>query len=274
MVLTRSLTPLVAAAVFAFCLFNSNTLAESSRQYLVLCGQRVVPSLFVFSVLGAWVSQGEGLYKLCRRLPLWGTEATVLLLGLCGGVPLGPLTAAELYRNGAISKKQAEYLCTFSCTPSVSFIISFTGGVLGGNTGALLALLYIAVSVLTAAVFKPLMLSGEERRLVPAIMPKAKPFSTILANSSASSVIICGCVVFFGSMATMLPQFIGGFLEISAGIANCKSIVEAAVLLGFSGFSILFQAAAASGGELSLKPCFAAKLFQGALMGGIAYFCC
>ncbi|MBE6678495.1 MAG: hypothetical protein E7597_06855 [Ruminococcaceae bacterium] len=272
MAFIKSLGPLAIAAVFVFCLFNSTALAESSRQYLVLCGQKVVPSLFVFSVLGALVSQGEGLSKLCRRLPLWGTETAVLLLSLCGGVPLGPLTAAELYRSGSLNKRQAEYLCTFSCTPSLSFIISFVGGVLGGNKGTTLAILYAGVSVLTAVICKPLMLNPEERRLIPTVAPKSKTFSTVLANSATSSVVICGCVVFFGTMATMLPRTAGGFLEISAGIANCRSDVEAAVLLGFSGFSIFFQASAAVDGELSLKPCFGAKLFQAVLMGTLAYF--
>ena len=117
----KRIAPLAAAALFVYCLLISEQLAESSRLYLELCGRQVVPSLFVFSVLGGLVSQGSGINLLCKILPRWGTETAVGALGLCGGVPLGPVTALKLYRDGDISKRQAEYLCTFSCTPSLSF---------------------------------------------------------------------------------------------------------------------------------------------------------
>lgn len=238
----------------------------------MLCGQRVVPALFVFSVLGTLIAQGAGPAKLCALFPRWGTEAAVLLLGLFGGVPLGPLTALELYRSGGISKRQGEYLCCFSCTPSLSFIISFGGELLGKAAATRLAVLTVVTAVITALIFKPLMLEKNNRQILPVVMINAKPFSAVLASSAASAVVICGCVVFFGCMAEMLPKAIGGFLEISSGISNCKSLVEAAFLLGFSGISILCQTAALCGDELSVAPCVCAKLFQSVFMGICAYF--
>ena len=205
-------------------------------------------------------------------MPLWGTEAAVLALGLCGGVPLGPLTALELYRGGSIGKRQAEYLCTFSCTPSLSFIISFVGSILDRQIGMELALLTVLFAVFTAIIAKPLMLKPNERSIKPTLRSSSKPFSVVLASSAVSAVIVCGCVVFFGSMAEMLPKGIGGLLEISAGIARCRSATEAAVLLGFSGVSILCQCSAACNGELDMLPCMTAKVIQASFMGGIAFF--
>ena len=268
----KRIAPLAAAALFVYCLLISEQLAESSRLYLELCGRQVVPSLFVFSVLGGLVSQGSGINLLCKILPRWGTETAVGALGLCGGVPLGSVTALKLYRDGDISKRQAEYLCTFSCTPSLSFIVSFAGGVLGGSSGVILAILTVAAEVVTALVFKPIMLPKGERKLVTNGSSASKPFSAVLADSALSAVIICGCVVFFGSMATLLPGSLGGFLEISTGIHACGSLAEAATLLGFSGLSILLQTAAVCEGEINLFPCFAAKVFQAIFMGGVAFF--
>lgn len=261
------------AALFIYCLANSKEVAEASGKYLSLCGTAVIPSLFVFSVLGATVSGSEAFVSLCNAIPFWGTEAAVLLLGFCGGVPLGALTALELYRSGSISKRQGEYLCTFSTVPSVSFILSYTSEALGSRkAGFKLLMMTLAAAVLTAAVFKPIMLKKEERKIRPALKVKGKSFSEIIASSAVSTVIICGCVVFFGSLSAMLPNDTGGFLELSVGIANSKSISRSACLLGFSGVSIMCQVSAVCKGELNNAYLVAAKLFQGAVMGTIARF--
>ena len=129
-----------------------------------------------------------------------------------------------------------------------------------------------SLAVFTAIIAKPLMLKPNERSIKPTLRSSSKPFSVVLASSAVSAVIVCGCVVFFGSMAEMLPKGIGGLLEISAGIARCRSATEAAVLLGFSGVSILCQCSAACNGELDMLPCMTAKVIQAIFMGGIAFF--
>lgn len=260
-------------ALFVYCLANSKEVAEASGKYLALCGTAVVPSLFVFSVLGATVSGSEAFVSLCTAVPFWGTETAVLLLGLCGGVPLGALTALELYRGGSISKRQGEYLCTFSTVPSVSFILSYTSEALDSRlSGLKLLIMTLAAAVLTAVVFKPIMLKKGERKISPTIIVKGKSFSDIIASSAVSALVICGCVVFFGSLSAILPKDLGGFLELSVGISNSKSFVRSASLLGFSGISVLCQVSAVCKGELSASYLIAAKLFQGAVMGVIAYF--
>ncbi len=262
----------LTVAAFVICLFESDTLARGCRRYLLLCGERVVPSLFVFSVLGALIAANGVIGKICRRAPGFGTELGVLLLGLCGGVPLGAITAVELYKNGGLSKGQAEYLCTFSCTPSLSFIIGYTGSVLGSSAlGIKLGGLTVLSAVVTMLVFKPLMLKKKERRLTPAVTANKKSFSKTISDSVTGIAVLCGCVIFFGSIAELLPPGLGGLLELTAGIANCKTAASAAFLLGFTGVSIICQVATVCKNELSVLPCVAAKIFQGTFMGIFAY---
>lgn len=265
---------LFAVAFFIACLIKSESVAEYSRKYLFMCGERVVPALFVFSVLGNVIASGGVFTRLCRHLPRYGTEAGLIILGLCAGFPLGAIVAAELYENGAVTKRQAEYLCAFANTPSLSFIISYTGNVLGGEgIGTQLALLTLLSAVVTAVLLRPLMLKGEERKIAPrAISVKSKGFAKTLKDGCESMVIICGCVVFFGGISAVLPQRIGALLELSTGISRCKNATEAAALLGFSGVSVIFQIATACKGKLNITPCVAAKVFQCAFMGLCSYF--
>ncbi len=265
---------LFAALFFVYCLFNSTAVAESTRSYLALCGERVVPALFVFSVLASLVCKSKYFYALCRLVPGIGTELALLLMGMLGGFPLGAVVASELYENGCINKKQGEYLCAFTNNPSLSFTVSFVGGTLGSaGLGIALAALCFVSSTIVALLFKFFYLGKAERKIT---LDKAfgaeTEIATAIREGAFTMLVICACVVFFGSLGTLLPGPLRGFLELSGGIANCYDPVLAAMLLGFSGVSVMGQVAVVCKGKLAVAPFIAAKLLQSALMGFFAYF--
>ncbi len=263
----------VCAVMFAFCLFNSAQIAAQSVYYLKLCAAKVIPALFVYSVLCSVICQSTLFFKLCA-VPWFGTEAAVLALGLLGGFPLGATVSAELYDNGVISKKQAEYLCSFTNNPSLSFIISYTGAVLGSKRIAVsLALLTVASAMLTALIMKYTYLNKNERLIIlPRRAVNTKSFARIITDSCYTLLTVCGCIVFFGSISVLFPEYLRGFFELSGGISACTEPVSAAVLLGFSGLSVMLQIAAVCDKRLSLKPYAVSKLAQSAIMGIFAYF--
>lgn len=267
-------TGLLAAVLFVYCLFNSHAVAEGSRAYLRLCGERVVPALFVFSALSALVCRSRLFYRLCGIFPYFGTELALIIMGMLGGFPLGASVAVQLYDSGRISKRQGEYLCAFTNNPSVAFVVSYVGGVLGDTrTGILLALLVFGSAVICALALKPIMLKGDERVLrLSDTNPTPLQPAAALRECSTTMVLICGCIVFFGGVGALVPQSVRGLLELSGGVADCRSPVEAAVLLGFSGVCVCFQVAAICADRLSAMPYFAAKLMQSAIMGVGAYF--
>ncbi len=264
---------LCSAVLFVFCLAESTKVAAASAFYLKLCAVRVVPALFVFSVLCGVICSSPVFSRLCS-LPLFGAEAAVLTMGLLGGFPLGASAALTLYENGSVTKRQAEYLCAFSNNPSLSFTVSYAGGVLGSRrTGLLLAALTAASAALCALLLRYILLKGDERSfkgVSPQIRPKS--FSAVLSSSCVSMLTVCGCIVFFGSISALFPDCIKGFFELSGGISGVKSPVFAAVLLGFSGLSVMLQVYAVCDGRLSVKPFLLSKLLQSALMGAAAYF--
>lgn len=266
------LTP-VAAVLFVYCLFNSGAVAESTGKYLSLCGERLIPSLFVFSVLAGIICKSKCFYGFCASFSKGGTELALLFMGTLGGFPLGAAVATELYENGSLTKKQAEYLCAFTNTPSLSFILSYVGGIFDSKTGVKLALLSLASSVFVAVVLRYTFLDKNERQILlsPSDRPQASLASAV-KEGGFTMLVISACVVFFGSISQLFPKDMQGFLEISGGMASCKSPVQAAVLLGFSGFSVMCQVGAVCKGRLSALTFITAKLIQSAFMGAFAYF--
>jgi len=264
----------VAAVLFVYCLLNGGTVAENSGKYLRLCAERVVPALFVFSVLANIICKSKAFYTLCRVFPRFGVEAALLAMGMLGGFPLGAAVAVELYDNGAVDKRQAEYLCAFTNNPSLSFTVSYVGGVFNSKAiGIRLALLTALSAVAAAIILKPFLLPKSKGgiRLMPAATD-TPTLSAAIKDTCTTMLVICGCIVFFGSICWILPQNLQGFLELSGGISNCRSVVNAAVLLGFSGVSVLCQIAAVCKGKLSAAPYLTAKLIQGVIMGAAAHF--
>lgn len=269
----RNILTLLFAVLFVLCLAKSSSVAAESAAYLRLCGLRVVPSLFVFSVLCSVLCRSDCFFKLCA-LPYFGAETAVLLIGLLGGFPLGATAVVTLYESGAVSKRQAAYLCAFCNNPSLSFIVGYVGAAEGRRTSITLALLCTASAVLTALVLKRFYLRGGERMLTFAPIRQAeKPVTKILAEGCGTMLSVCGCIVFFGSIGALLPKPLSGFLEICGGISRSTSTVYTAALLGFSGVSVIMQIATVCDGRFSLKPFVLSKLFQSAFMAFGAYIC-
>ena len=262
----------LCAFMFVFCLINSERISEESLLYLKLCGTRVVPALFVCSVLGGVICSDTAFYRLCA-LPFFGTEAAVLAMGLLGGFPLGAAAAAGLYDDGLVSRRQAEYLCAFANVPSLSFIAGYTGNALGSRkSGLILAALTALTALLTALLMKFLFLDKSERYIKPAAgSALRRSFPEILSQSCLTMLTVCGCIVFFGSISVSFPREIRGFFEMSGGINSCNSPTKAAVLLGFSGLSVIMQTAAVCENRFSVRPYICAKLMQSAFMGAAAY---
>ncbi len=260
------------SAFFVFCLLNSERVVAVSLDYLVLCGKTVFPSLFVFSVLTRIICYDRFFYKICAMLPRIGTEGLLLILGILGGFPLGGSVAKGLYDSGKITKRQAEYLCSFTNNPSVGFTAGFVGACLGSvRRGAILALLVFVSSVICAAITRTTLPKSERNLTAPTASLGGKGLAAAISDSMQSMLAVCGCVVFFGCAGAFLPQPLGGFAELVGGVAQSSNATLTAVLLGFSGICVYFQVSAVTGGVLSLRLYLLSKLIQSAIMGIFSY---
>lgn len=124
-----------------FLLFHPKEALTGVKNGLGLWLNIMIPTLLPFLILtGALLKTGNIRKLLKPSAFFWKTffglspaGAYVLILGLLCGYPMGAKLAHDLYINQQISRREGEYLLTFSCNASPAFIISYLSGILLKN---------------------------------------------------------------------------------------------------------------------------------------------
>ncbi len=294
-------------------LVRSEAAIEYVTQGLLLCARTVIPSLFPFMVLSEIIVTGRlfdrPLGWLMRpfgrllRLPAAGCTATVL--GLLCGFPVGAKCATLAWREGLLSRTEAERTVAIANAPSSAFLISAVGVTLWENRRFGVAL-YVCVllSSLTVGILLGRLSKNEERNAQNEPAPLSSPhfgarlFTNAIRSATRSILIVCAYVIFFSA----LMGTVGSLLEASrlsgAGVASLFAVLElsggvcriaalgntlhAAILtalaVGWSGISVHCQVQSICDGTgLSLRPYLLARVLVAllsALLFGILISLC
>lgn len=207
---------------------------SGARNGLSLCGDTVIPSLFPFLVLSAFIIKSgiaerlgrffEPVTKKIFRLP--GITATALILGAVGGYPVGANAVAQLYKSGSLSKKDGDRLLCFCINSSPAFIIGAVGaGFLGSvKAGILLYIVHISASfavgiVLNATAEKRKFLAGQKHKIAEH-ESLSGAFVSSVAGSVRGTLSIAAYVVLFSSLTSLLS-----YTGFTSFISNCISSV-------------------------------------------------
>lgn len=283
----KKLVPILSVLVFgALLLLRPDPAAEAVREGLMLCYRTVVPSLFPFFVvvslllqLGfAGMLQGVCAPFMGPMFRLRGVCAMPLIAGLLGGYPSGAKTAADLYREGLLSRQEAELLLGFCNNCGPAFVLGYVGsGVLGSaQAGVWLFLIHTASTLLAG-----ILLCRVQRDRGPAMLPCRLPEQAVslpgaltgaITGSFTATLNICAFVVLFRVLAALLPAAFPawalGILEMVSGVAALApgrpGFVAAAGIVGWGGLSVHCQTMSVTG-ELSLRWHWAGKLLQAGL---------
>ncbi len=266
-------TLLIGAA--ALLLASHDTVAEAVREGLLLCAQRVIPSLFPLFVT---VSLAIG----CGLGQLFPPQWAALLLGLVGGYPVGAKTAAELLRSGSMERQDAQKILLCCNNAGPAFILGIAGYGVFQSTRVGWAL--YGIHALSAVLLFLLLPRGKAICPVPQTPP---PFAVVFVAAVRSGVTtmgnICGFVVLFLAALRLLTRYAGvthplllGAIELTNGILALPNspdgFVMAAALLGWGSLSVHCQTAAVlEGSGLKLFPYLLAKLAQSALSAAMAF---
>ena len=180
-------------AVGGLLLLRPQEAAQAVREGLALCAGTVIPSLFPFFVVVSLLLQlglAETLQGLCGPFmgPLFrmrGVCALPLLAGLLGGYPAGARTAAELFQQGRLSRREAELLLGFCDNCGPAFLLGYVGaGILGDlRTGAVLFAVHALSAVLTGAILCRTVSSREPAYSGRRLSKKPIPFPQALTSS-------------------------------------------------------------------------------------------
>ena len=286
--------PLLLAGLLLWFLADAAQVRQAAAEGLALCAGTVIPSMFPFLVVsGLLISLGFGA-RLAPLLSGWmtplfrlpGQAGSALVLGLLGGYPVGAKTAAELYRQGQLTRDEAQRLLTFCNNANPAFFLNVLGhGVFGSvRAGVWLLLIHLLAALLTGLLFR----GRQDTRpggSAPTTVPPPSFFPAFVAavNGAAWSMLrICAFVVFFYTLASPLRRPGGRLAVLLTGPLELFSLtplltpdrfgwIAASAFCGWGGAGVLCQTAAVlEGSGLSVRSCARGKAVQGILSGLLA----
>lgn len=266
-------------------LFAPQAGLDGARNGLLLCAEVVIPTLFPFLALSSFVIHiglAERFGRLFTRLTsalfrLPGAAASVLVLGILGGYPVGAKACAELVEKGALDRAEGNRLLSFCINSSPAYVIGAVGtGLLhSAKAGMLLYLAHVLSSLLVGLL---LGLRGTKRpaktdRGLTEEMPAPTALVTSVTGAAESMLGISAFVVFFSALSALLfstglvetvsrffsllsgmhwfdamtgQTLLKGFLEVSGGcdaaVRNGIAVLSVlSAFLSWSGLSVVFQ---------------------------------
>ena len=273
---------ILAAIGMVVLILDSKTALEGAAEGLTLCTHTVIPALFPFVFLSTILtntlsgSQISILRPIGRFCGMPAGSESYFLVGILGGYPTGAACIANGYRNGQLSKGQAELLLGFCSNAGPAFLF--------GMAGHLFSCPYIpwilwATQIVSALVVGFLLTkpcsNGKNLQLSDNTISQS-PFNHTLRVMAS----ICGWVILFRILIcfcdrwflwlfpTELRCVFTGLLELSNGCCSLAALTSEAMrflilscFLAFGGFSVTMQTVSVTEG-LSLRWYLIGKILQ------------
>lgn len=257
-------------------LWQPQAAARGFESGMQLCLGTVLPALFPFFVLCDWmmgfVGDGRALRPAARFLGMRNTSGVLaILLSWLGGYAVAARLAGQLRREGTLSARDASLVMLLGCCSSPGFVIGCIGGLLLGNLplGILLYGLQLSANLLSTALCLPLLPAVSSALEADSPSHLQSSFSDAMGRAVDSSLQVCGCVLFFRTVASALLPFLpgqplvqpvlSGILEISAGCADFARLGGKPALYGICfclstlGLSVWAQLSMLLQGGVSIK---------------------
>lgn len=252
------------AAVF-FLIIATDTVTEAAKKALILCATSVIPALFPFFVLtglmvscGTITSLGKFFAPIADKLfKTSGTGAVVFVIGILCGYPTGAKVISELYLSGGLTREESERLLAFCNNSGPLFVIGAVGcGMLGNKKLGIVIYCIHVISAVITGVFLSLFAKEQERKIVinEANLSFGEAFTESVENAVKSILNVCGYVVFFGCLVSVIKPYIPGiFINslfevtvgakdiISSGLKTDDMLLLLSGTIGFGGVCVYFQ---------------------------------
>ncbi|MBO5065531.1 MAG: hypothetical protein J6D06_05385 [Clostridia bacterium] len=284
------LLPSVAGVVMCITgllLYPTET-AGGIKDGLLLTANNLIPSLFPFMVLSSYLvesSVSDVLAKITNRFSSKvfktnGYGMCAVIMSFIGGYPIGAKITADFYKNGKLTKNQAQSLLLWSVNPGFAFVILAVGSFMYARIkiGIILYISLVisalitglAVSFFTKRTYSPPVIIADENK---------KNLLVEAVNSSGKSMLtICGWVLIFSAAGALFSKILPPsgaivFRALAEVTTGCRTAAEANLplpitcgILGFGGFAVFFQITEYLQ-QCSLNPklFFCTRLINGAL---------
>lgn len=259
---SKALTGAAAALAMLLMIFDSKTALAGAAAGVQRCISTVIPSLFPFFILAALLTgslAGQNfapLEILGKSLSIPQGSASLLLVGLLGGYPVGAQCIAQSCREGQLSTQDGERMLAFCSNAGPAFLFGI-GATLFPSIWIcwLLWIIHIAAAWIVALLTpKTPRSSFRAARSAPVTLTDA------MHRCLRSMALVCGWIVLFRTLIAfaerwffwLLPSqwqlLITGVLELTNGCCNLISLSNIgsrmqlfSLLLGFGGLCVLLQ---------------------------------
>lgn len=269
---------------------------SASREGMSLWLNTLIPTLLPFIILtGVLIGMGTAekltsparrLWKICMGISPSGAYA--FLLGMLCGYPMGAKITSDMYRNGKIGQREAEYLLTFSNHASPVFINTYLIHIClkdQADPGYIYLILLLSAA-LTMLFFRFIVFKGytitDDFSSTSKMEPSASgSIGTLLDTSIMNGFetlarlggyillfsILSACVRHYWKFSTLTACIFLGSLELTTGL---HFLVQAALphslttlcamsMVSFGGLCILAQTKSVLHSDLSILPYIWAK---------------
>ncbi len=210
----QSLKLIPALFLLGILIFSAGSTKAAAYDALLLCGGTIIPSLFPFFVLSAFLTRlglpgvlGRLIAPAAKKLyNISPAGASALVMGFFGGYPAGANYIADMEKGGLISPGEAERLLAFCNNSGPAFIVGVMGSAVFGSvkTGLRLYLVHIISALITGIFFRRGTASEN------AISSRLDEISTgdAIVKSVKQSVVtildVCGFIICFSVLISML----------------------------------------------------------------------
>lgn len=283
------LLTLLLLALTVFFLLHAEIITASVREGLLLAVHSVIPAVFPFAVLSSLLSAyaSFGSFSFLARpferlLHINKNGIDAFLTGLLCGFPLGVRATAILYREGRLSRDEAERLIGCANNTGPAFLLGAVGSMRGNlRDGVLLCFAVLLSAVAVGALF------GIGHKKSPVAEEKKKAsFSLTAAIRSAgeSTLALTAYLTFFSVLVGLLRHLIrdatllslllpflevgnaAHFLALLSPLSPRITLALTGFAIGFSGLSVHMQALYfLAETDLSVGRYLTMKLLQGGL---------
>ena len=250
---------------------------KAAREGLNLWLNVMIPTLLPFLICtGILVQTGLISRLLAPFKTLWKivfgispAGAYAVLVGMLCGYPMGAKTTSDLYENGQITKKEAEYLLTFVNQPSPVFVRTYLCQICLNDRVPFLKMMLILLASewMTAQFFRFIIFRKKNYFGEETVMKKETP-----ATSSSEAFLDVSIMNGFETI-TRLGGYILMFAILSAGLYRLQPLILpditksilAVFLTASGGVCIAAQTRSLVTKELSVRSYIVAKLLNGVI---------
>ena len=262
-------------------ILDGKTAVSGGQAGVDLCLRTVIPSLFPFFLLSIILTNAfmgsplPLLRPLAKLFSIPNGAESILVCALFGGYPVGAQCISQAYREGQISRNDAQRMLAYCNNAGPAFLFGMIGGIFPDKwTSWILWSIHLISALLVATLFP-----GHSDSVNT---PKKIPISVSQAMVSAIKAMahVCGWVILFRVIIAFLQRWIlwilpmglqvmiTGLLELANGCCSLSSIDSVSVrfvlcsgMLAFGGVCVTMQTISVVNG-LSVKYYFVGKGLQ------------